>query len=65
MSGKFRPVYGRDHPKTQAVLKRNSDENPTVTDEDRKRWAEMEEERRRKYGLRDWGPEKKEDNVEK
>jgi len=52
----FRPLYGRDHPKTQRVLKKNSAENPTVTEEDRKRWAEMEKERIARDGPRDWGP---------
>lgn len=56
MKKRFRPLYGRDHPKTQRVLRKNGDTNPSVTDEDRKRWEAMEKERIALNGLRCWGP---------
>lgn len=55
----FKPLYGRDHPKTQAALKKNREKNPTVTQKDIERWEQMERERIAREGRRDWGPEQK------
>ncbi len=57
MHKKFRPLYGRDHEKTQGALKKNRENNPSLTPEDIERWQAMEAERKSKPGgLHDWGP---------
>lgn len=57
MNRKFRPLYGRDHEKTQRELKKNSESNPSLTPDDIERFAAAEKERKsKKGGLHDWGP---------
>lgn len=56
MKKRFRPLYGRDHPKTHQVLQKNAESNPSVTDEDRAKWHEMEKNRIAHDGPRCWGP---------